>query len=257
MDTYTQDIHDVSEALGKEYMEAMFTCVNRFYVDLEYLIDFRLTALLCLMTPSDYDIVCTNIENYNNRTSLSTVASFPGVSVSDEQITEFLKNPANLELYATRLQYTNYFSVLLDTLRSQNVKNKLSGHKESRIHLWIGNSGFPLNKLHADYLLDTVVGYVPGVKVTITNTGLLGYSQTLLQSIQNFSLYNVEAVFNHPNFNANITSGLFAGRVINACPFITRDTEGLPDDELIRSSEELLNLFFDFNYIRAKVHHEK
>lgn len=259
MDQQIKDAHDVSEALGREYMETLFVRTNRFYVDMEMLVDFRLTALLCLMTKDDYEIIRKN-ENmvaYNARHDNDTVKYFPGVSVTNAQITEWLKNPTDNMLLLQRLQFTTYFEQFMDIVRSNNVKNYLSGEGEP-IVLFIGRNHKPLTALGQKYIVAHLMQYVSNMDLRITEGGLVDYTKEIIESFHHYSIFNLEQTVQHRRISEYIGSGVLLGKQIYAFPFINRNpvNEKLSDAEIIETTTQFLNgLTIDFDYVTIKVKH--
>jgi hypothetical protein len=257
MDQYTKDAQDVAEAMGKEYMESMFVGTHRFYADIEFLVDFRLTAVLCLMTKKDYGIIKKNMQQYNARTDNETVKYFPKLSVTEEAIDTFLAEP-NLSALSVRLQYTTYMEQFLDLLRGTNNRNHLSSSTNERFEVQIGCNNLPLPTIHRQHIVDRISGYVgENVSIQITRDGICDYSSQAVARIQHFSLYDFENVVNTKTFAEHISTGLFFGRTISAFPFIPKPDEDLTKEELLISTIHTLNWFFDFEYITTKVQHGK
>lgn len=253
MSQYEQDAADVADMLGKEYMESLFVCLYKYYADVELFIDFRLTAILCLMSAEDYDIVRKCIGKYNSRTTYDTVKYFPGLSITEEQIDDFLEDP-ELLVYTERMQSTTYVEQFIEMLKANDIKNRLSGHEEV-LEVYIGCNQQPVPHIHSKQLMEMILEQIPTAKVYITREGVDEYPQARMVGLQHFSVYNLERILNTPAFNAHVESGLFAGRGLVSPTRITRTNPGMTNKEVFEYTSELLNMFFDFNYITPKVRH--
>lgn len=257
MDQHVQAAHDVADALGKQYMESLFAGTYRFYVDIEFMIDFRLSALLCLMTESDYDIVKKHMAKYNARWDMHTVKYFPGISVTEEAIDAYLKEPTNLSMWTNRLQCTTYFDVYLDLLKGNFVKNHLSGSEGlETFEVTIGCNDLPLPRLHRELIVNRILEYTRNeAQVSVTRQGIKDYSASRIERTQHFSLYDLQTVLASKGFATNVESGLFNGRSINAFPILYTPDDNFTPVQQFNETSERLNLFFDFEYITTKVRH--
>lgn len=265
MDQQAKAANEVADILGKQYMDALFEGIHTFYVDIDYLLDVRFTALLCLMTPDDYTIIKSNMEKYNTSYTKGVVEHFPGISITEEQIDSFLKNPDPLALTA-RMQYTTYFDIYLDFIKNEYIKNKLSSSNKEPIMITIGCKGLPIPKAHRIYVAEMVSSYLAnGGKIVVIDGGLDTMSKTDMQKIFHFAVSDLEATLNNPVFSKHWESGLFNGRHFHVKPIVyTKETPMDPENpgkkltpvEQLQKTCEVLNILFDFEYVQARIRYE-
>lgn len=265
MDQQTKAANEVADILGKQYMDALFEGIHSFYVDIDYLLDIRFTALLCLMTPEDYEIIKSHMKRYNTAYTKGVVEHFPGVSVTEEQIDSFLKNPDSLAL-TSRMQYTTYFDIYLDFIKNEYIKSKLSSSNSETTTIIVGCKGLPIPKAHRIYVAETISNYISnGGKITVINGGLDTLSKWDMQKIFHFAVSDLEATLNNPVFSKLWESGLINGRHFHVKPVVyTKDAptdpahpgKKLTHVEQLQKTCEVLNILFDFEYVQARIRYE-
>jgi hypothetical protein len=249
------EISKIFSDVGRDSVEALFKEVNPIYCDMECLLDYRFTALLCLMTEADYEIIKANMNVYNDRSTLSTVKSFPGISVTDDMITEYLKKPTNLAEYAIKLQATSYVKIFTNFARGINNKNFLNGHKNP-LQIYIGCNGLPTPMIFVKQVEKMLSDNIPGLSLQFTPHGIVEYPKGLARTFKHFSIYNFEKTIGNDNFNMHLADGSIAFTSVHAFPFITSKQPGDPIT-LLANQNLFLNIVFDFNYEEMDVNYER
>lgn len=264
-----EDIKKMMETvdqIGQEYIETMFMQTNMIYTDARYLIDFELTALLCLMNEEEYPLILKQIENYNARSSRGLFDTFKGLHVSQEQVDAFLKNPDKL-MYAHRMQYTSYFEYFLDCLRTWNTRNHLNSEDPQPMTVYVGYGSYPFPMMHRAFVVEKIKQFAPDAIVLLTDRTIESYPDHLFRELQHFSIFDVESTFNHPHVMKQIQAGALNGKGLHTFPFVNPipknqipkgvKREELSDEARLTRENSFMNLFFNFEHVRAKVHHEK
>lgn len=242
--------------MGEEHIQALHATSTTFYADIECFIDFRLSALLCLMKgEEDYNIIKNNISVYVNRTAPSIESYFPGISITDKQVDEFLNNPTNLEAYAYYLQWTDYFDVFVDFVKGLHNKNILSGANEP-IKIIIGSNDKPCPKFVVAKILGVLSNHVSGARVEVRRKGISELTTAELHKFDHFSIMDFEKTMNEPHWGKVMESGALNGVSIHAYPFVTETESTLSPDELLGNTSTLFEQLFDFNYMNMRVRHE-
>lgn len=106
MSNFTEDF---TNAFNKFYT----TPIKRIYIDLPYIQDIYLGALLQLIkTEEEYNYIIKNIGSYNHRLTNDILTYFPKLTISKEQIDSYISNKDNLFKLLAVSPYTNMFQNL-------------------------------------------------------------------------------------------------------------------------------------------------
>lgn len=251
------ELHKAMDEIGQEYINSMFVPMDTLYVDLEYILDVRLTALLCLASSEEYAVICKQMNKYDLRFTEKPTEVFSGISITEQDIDAFLKKPDRL-LYASRMQYTSYFSYLLDMLKMWDVRNHMvqTRDKVAPITIYIGYNDLPLPLMHREFILGNIQKYCPKATVRFTAKSLKDYSKELALQIKHYSIYNLGELLNQPTIQEFISNGLLNGKGLHAFPLIDPTIKSkLPNQARLDGLRDRLALFCNFEYIRAKVSH--
>lgn len=241
--------NELIDYLNREYMEGARKVKSNIYFDIACLIDFKMTALLCVIDPEEYDVIKLNLPFYNIRTSTEIVKYFPGLSVVEADVTTYLNDMAHDETKMLRfvrfLQYTEYLEMAIIMLTMIETSN-LTVDNTSRINLTIGGTTWPTPSGALDHITDMVNRAVPTTRVMYNQTPLIEGSVEYVSSFEHFSLLELEPAMNAPNFSQNIKTGKFLGLSIHSHPFVTVDNPKIDNADQLENLSKLMNLFFDY-----------
>lgn len=114
--------------------------IDSIYVDIEFLQDFRLGALLQLIqTQKEYDYIYSRITDYSSSLDDDTMKHFPELKITEAQIDEYIKNPENWFQLALEspfyINLTEFFN-LLSLISQQNMIKK----KTNNVEIFVGAS---------------------------------------------------------------------------------------------------------------------
>jgi hypothetical protein len=237
---------------ASEVVESFFLETNPIYCDIRCLFDFRITALLCMCSPEEYEIIKRYKEAYNNRVTLDTVSYFKGISIQEHQIDEFLKDIPDRDLFDFRMQKCSYLKMFLAILKGYNTKNFLSGHK-TPIRLVMGQNGLVLSEKMQHHIQRIFSANITGINLTFTSTGILDYAEQAIGEFKHFTVYNIEEFLNHPKVGRLLSNATILGVKLHAPPLITKSyTEG-SWKTLLENTAISLELFSEFEYIHLQV----
>lgn len=251
MNTDKAEFIKTVESIGNDFMESMFLSRTIYYVDLDYFFDFRLTALLCLMSEVDYEILKPCMFLYNNRTRPGTVEHFPGIGITDEQIDVYLADIPDMQEYAQKLQTTEYFIAFSELMRGWNVKNKLSGEKQS-MTLLIGRKGYALPTHHYNILKSYLLDRVPDLDIRFVEGGVGNQHSQFIDHVHHVSVTDLREFTNSPSVQPYIEDGTIIGKSIHTLPMVLEPEENITDKELLVNTNDYFNTYFEFEYIAAR-----
>lgn len=257
MSTMTDgNLKDIMGDIGNSIAESMIKYTNPIYIDIDCLLDIRLTALLCLMTESDYEIIKDRIDLYNVRRTKSTCEVFKGISITDNDIDNYLKDIIDIKKFIAVMQSKAYMSELVMDLKSITNRNYLSGNKKP-LDIYIGCNNHNIPEIIIIKIVNYIKKHVQNCDIVATTNGLIDYDDQLINKFKFMVIDDFETVINNPKFYQFITDGTFLGVSLCASPYVTKQDH--PGDKrlLINSTEYFLNGLFDFKYISLRVRNER
>lgn len=124
------DVNKTLDKLSEEYFRNITDPINKIYVDMELLQDFKLGALLSTVTvKEEIEYINEQIPYYNSRFDFSTAKYFPVLNKTDEELNEIIKkNPVKVILLSPwTIVYDNLNKMLsLLYTNDKNVYGKIS-----------------------------------------------------------------------------------------------------------------------------------
>ena len=107
------DLGNFTEDFTNAFSKFYKTPIKRIYIDLPYIQDIYLGALLQLIkTEEEYNYIIKNIGNYNHRLKEDILFYFPKLNITRDMLNEYISNKDNtLKLLAVS-PYTNMFQNL-------------------------------------------------------------------------------------------------------------------------------------------------
>lgn len=254
-----EQILDQASELNADYLEQIINSKTTFYIDIECIIDYRITALLCLMTEEEYVYIQIGLFKYNTTYNPSTMNSFPNVSVTDEMIDEFLgriKDGTASELeklrFAQRLQRYDYYDTFLDYVRASKNQSRLA-EVPDKITIVIGKNDKPVHSFLTDNLIRGFRSAVGECEVIVTDLPLEEMPDPEVLSFSHFSIRDFEKFINFDNVSRLVASKDILGVSIHTYPFITRENKTLTQRQMLINMEQAMNVLFDFKYVNMRI----
>lgn len=107
------DMSNFTEDFTKAFNKFYTTPIKRIYIDLPYIQDIYLGALLQLIkTKEDYKYIINNLGPYNHRLKEDILFYFPKLKIEKEELDNYIKNEENAFKLLSFSPYTNMFQNL-------------------------------------------------------------------------------------------------------------------------------------------------
>lgn len=245
--------------LSEDYLSSQSAAINVLYVEMDCFQDYRLGALLCMITnEEDYKYVLSNIDNYNTRVSKKVMEYFPKLDITDNEIAAYIADTNNHSRLANISPMTDYYKYFNKFSTVVESNNKLSP-EASIPTLYLA---MPTVKLPATYkkqLIDSLQFHLRGWNIQYTTTGIKDYCEILMQSIKHFTIYDIEDVLKDEGIQKLLEQGkVLADSSVHAFPLITTtDNIELSNEQLFENTELILGMVCDFKYVTMRVTQEQ
>ena len=243
------DLTGPSEA----YFADKFKPMRSLYIDLEAIQDFRLGALLNLIsTEEEYLHIQQQIPlDYEERIDDVTMKYFPAItSVTDVMINEYIKNPTNHRAVIAASPMTLSYALLPELIGQIHKGNSKSAETNKTLELTIGTNSVIYDKAAKDSLIADMHSFCPSVKITILNRSLAGMEEERYASFSLYLIYDMKLFFKEPKIAALFTEdAAFQSAYILALPLLETDLEGTETEaELLTNTQIALNMYCEFGY---------
>ena len=252
-------IQDSLDHLNQTYFDNLEDPVQRIYVDMELLQDFRLGALLgtCDVLP-EIDYIQSCVPEYNRRFDMETAKYFPVLKKTDEWLDETMKKmPQTMTVLSPWTSIYNNFMIVLKCLY---MKSKSQNLAVTPLTVVVNCSDiqYPMNAFEPfAQIVDTAY---PGVTMKLANYLRYEAGVEFYKSFNMLFLYDHEKFFQAKDLADTLMNDeTFKTRTIYTRPYINPKM-GLDPSEYAKaltSTATTLNLFFDFFYMPCTVPERK
>ena len=244
-------LENILEKLSESYFNNLTNPVNKIYVDMELLQDFKLGALLNTVTvKEEIEYIEACLPLYNTKFNNRTAEYFPVLKKTDEELLKFVKEkPVRTALLAPWTRVYDNFNKILKHLYI-HMRQVSESIKFITIVVNCTDMMYPIRLFDA---------WAKEMKVLhpFIDIKLVGYPRyqaplDFYTDFDMFFIYDHETFFNTPGLAAALSAGqkrIF--KTIYSPPFIN-DKLGLDTSEYpqaLASSKALLNLISDFYYM--------
>lgn len=243
---------DLLEKVQKAYFEGDFSPIHYIYADLEALQDFRLGALLCLITTEpEYDYIQHRLPEYNGRFDDCTMKYFPIITdITDKDIDAHIANPDNHLVLARVSPMTIAYDLLPELIVQMHMNNSRCGDSK-RIELTIGTNSVRYGNQEKQNLANALTANDGFLDVTILNRPLTEIEHEVMMQFNVHLWYDVakylrDQVIGH-EFGEE--SSFFEKRIF-ALPLLeTIPKEGETAEQLLANTKAVLDVCCSFAYV--------
>lgn len=250
-------LHVLSEEFKSEYFRDKLTPITNVYVDIEAWQDFRLGALLCLIsTDVEYEYIRHVLKSedsvYQNRLHDRTMEFFPAIKdITDEDISNFISDKKNHKVLVRVSPMTTLYSEFNEVLliiASKNTSLDKDMPPGATIH--IGSSSVIYDTEDMVTLAGNIMKSDPRFRVEIYNRPLCKIGRDI-STYQMYFIYSIKEFMENPNHKIFFEEGypIFNASVFGY-PLLEVETSG--DEEMIKlitSTEFIFNTYTNFSYI--------
>jgi hypothetical protein len=242
----------------QEYFKPSFTVVKNIYIDIEVLQDFRLGALLCLIsTEEEYKyikhVIGSAQSQYQLRLDDVTMKYFPAItSITDSDIDAFIADRRRHKALVKMSPMTFMFSELPNIFRTIMLRNMaVKDHSKDGVTLYIGTNSVNYDNEDLIKLCRSIIVHTPSFKIEMFNkpiseigVPLPSYEIIFIENVKRF----VEDIRHHSVlFDESLPMGdvsVFGYPLLEKQVF--SDTEL---NKLLANTELFMNVYTKFNYI--------
>jgi hypothetical protein len=242
--------------IAEEYFQAKLKPIRNVYIDIEVLQDFKIGALLNLITTqAEYDYILYRIAEYSKRITDETMRYFPIIkNISDEDLDAFIVDKENHRKLVVISPTTNFFMGIPDMIRHINEANTRSPHENKHVHFHIGTNSVILDQDLKNNILFQFKKFDNTLNITIYNRPLSEMEEALIKNIDITVIENIKRFTHDPIIRKHLSDSAFFDKRILAYPYIdVEPIKGETVDQLLNNTKVMLDVYCDFDYIERKV----
>ena len=235
------------QELYSSFFDTILKPINNIYVDLELMQDFKIGALLSMITlKEEIEYIQHNLPKYNKRYDFECAKYFPALKISEHDINLRLKSEAQNIFITTMSPFNGVWSIFANCLVDIGHHNDMTKNNvKTRIVFNIADIPYP-DPLKID-ITDNVNKYLHNVDVQFTQYER--YDETDLSGYDLLFIYDLPQ-FVKPDTTTSkqfFREGKFANARIYTVPRKSKDKQ-IPDDKLdfaFEATHKWLQLFCD------------
>ena len=249
---------DLFNQTSEQFITQELGPVTRIYVDLEYLQDLRLGALLHLVkVPKEMEYIYHKLPEYNKKLNYECGSYFPALKHTDEELDALLQNRREVDMVCFKAPFTSVyyeFGNLLMTLQHHNRATS-SRPLDIRIRMNVANPLYPDELLRA--LIGAFQERMPNVFFDITKEPR--YTLPVNDYAENklLFLYNIEEFVKEGTdlSVAFVSEGRFFDKRVFTVPYVNKTLISEPEryQEALASTRAQLDLYCDFAYVPSTI----
>jgi hypothetical protein len=249
----------VSQAVGEaseEYFRAKFVPIRNIYLDIEVLQDFRLGALLHLITTqTELDYIRYRLKDYSNRLGSETMRYFPAIKdISEKDLDECIANKDKHRSLVVISPTTEFYMGLPDMIRHINENNSRCATEVYHVNIHIGTNSVILDQDLKENIIFQFKNFDKTLNTIIYNRPLSGMEEEIIRNIDITAVDNIKQFTNDPVIRKHFSDSDFLNKQVLAHPYIDVELlEGETSEQLLSNTKTMLDVYCDFDYIQRKV----
>ena len=251
-------LQDLFNQTSEQFINQEFGPVTKIYVDLEYLQDLRLGALLHLVkVPKEMAYILHKLPDYNKKLDYECCSHFPALKHTDEELDALLQDKRNIDLICFKAPFTSMYYEFVEVLMMLEHHNRAASSKPLNIHVRMNVA----NPLYPKELLNEfqrkINQRMPNVQFDITKVPR--YQLPVDDYVENklLMIYNIEEfVAEGTDLSvAFVAEGKFFEKRVFTIPYVNKKLIPDPDryQEALNSTRVHLDLYCDFAYVPATI----
>lgn len=186
------------DQLSNDYFQNEFKVIERVYIDLACIYDFKIAALIqMLRTEAEYSYVIAKLPIYEGHYNRSIETCFPVLNISDKQIAEFIANPKNHELLSLAAPITNLYDQIPDLIKLFNNHNRKMD-KSRDLQFFFNCRDFVYDPKMQQSLTKAIQGIDPHVIVRFMNEKYNVIATDFILNMDAFIIEDVQSFIDVP-----------------------------------------------------------
>ena len=244
------------EFLSAEEMIFKSDCkpIERIYIDLEYMQDLRLGALINMITvQEELKYLVHKLTEYNARYDRQTAKYFKALKMDESRIDEILAKPIALDKICVTAPFTSIYYRLQQIILAAYNHTKAFSENAKPLELVINCSDVPYPQILQDKLcttlskgLDIKTSFQSTKRYSLPDNEYLGYDLLMLYDYGEFIKQHGVAF---------IGNGSYSETRIIAKPYIEEEILAKTEDpeQLLAYTEKNLDVYCEFSYLRSEI----
>lgn len=238
---------------GEQIMETLVRPIQKIYMDIEFIQDFKIGALLKLITTEvEYKYILSKLPEYTTAYGKKISEVFPDLGFTEDQILNCARLVKNCESLAmTSPFYTNLeeLAIMLESFSNRNVLLK---HSEP-IEIYIGCNSMIYPIVARERLVNLLSKELNNVILSFIPTSLYEFKDVPLDSYDVYLVEKASILINHKNLvkefeSMRMTDKIIVGLVeMNTTPKELEQASTTPD-QAIEATIEFTNIFTNFSF---------
>ncbi len=248
---------DVLDKLSQDYFKAIFRPVNTVYIDLETMQDFRLGALMQLITTKvEFEYIHAKMEDYNGRFDDKTMTYFPALKdITDEAIDAFIADTTNHRVLSRLSPMALFYDLVPELLAQLNMINQRCEGNNKDVSITIGTGSVIYDQLAKRNLISTFLRFDPTLTVEVLNRPLPKMEEELIGTFDMYAIYDIKSMLYDPRMMKVVGEelGLIDAKVLGY-PLLEEELqENETAEDLLVNTKTMLNVYCNFEYLERGV----
>lgn len=251
-------LQDLFNQTSEQFIRQELGPVTRIYVDLEYLQDLRLGALMHLVkVPKEMAYILHKLPEYNKKYDYECCSHFPALKYTDEQLDELLRDPNQVDMICFKAPFTSIYYEFGNILMMIQHHNRAASARplDIRIRLNVANPLYP------DELLNTLElafqERMQNVHFDITKEPRYTLPVNDYADNKLLLIYNIEEFVKEGSdlSVAFVSEGRFFDTRILTVPYVNKTLISDPEQyqDALTSTRAQLDLYCDFSYVPSTI----
>ena len=257
-DTEINQVSEIIKRHNDREFEEMTKPVQRIYVDIEFLQDFRLGALISLIsTETEYQYILSELPKYSMSHGEPITSFFPELGFKEEQVIEYMKDTKNWESLALNSPYYETIKDMCDLIIEMTKHNVLM-HYSKPIDLYIGCTDLLYCIEARRRLAVLLLDYLDKINLTFLPTSLYEFKEVAIDDYDIYMLASANKFINNESLvkkfeNMEMTSKTIIGlEEMDTTDAELKDANFTKEDAL-EATVEFANMFTKFGFAKRVI----
>lgn len=249
-------LEDLFNQTSEQFIRQELGPVTRIYVDLEYLQDLRLGALMHLVkVPKEMEYILHKLPEYNKKYDYECCSHFPALKHTDEELDALLNDPNEVDMICFKAPFTSIYYEFSNILMMIQHHNRAASSRplDIRVRLNVANPLYPDELLGAfqasfqEKLANVFFDITKEPRYTLPVNDYADNKLLLIYNIEEFVKEGSDLSV------AFVSEGRFFDTRIFTVPYVNKTLITDPEQyqEALTSTRAQLDLYCDFAYIPA------
>lgn len=256
-----EEISRISNSIKKQNdksFEEMTKPIERMYVDIEFLQDFRLGALIKLIsTDVEYQYILSELPKYSMSHGEPITSFFPELGFTEEQVKAYMQDKSHWEELALT---SPYYETIQDmcTLIIEMTKHNVLMHYSKPIELYVGCTDLLYCIEARRRLAVLLLDFLDKIDLTFLPTSLYEFKEVAIDDYDIYMLASANKFINHNLLVKRFENMEMTGKTIIALEEIDTSDEELKEanyskDDALEATAEFINMFTKFGFAKRVI----